>query len=192
MSDSVWPHTREATRLPRCWDSSGKNNGVGCHFLLQCMKMKSESEVIQSCPTPRDPMDCTYQAPPVLGFSRQESWSGSPVPSPHDVCGSPLILEGTPILTGPKQETVSMTWAFLHSSPSHLWSMSQESHSIPPHIVHCSFYDPGWVTPFPLYSGDFSIGLSCRIRLWVRFCSKVCASQLAFLKLLFFPLLKYK
>ena len=58
--------------------------------------------------------------------------------------------------------------------------MSQESHSIPPHIVHCSLYDPGWVTPFPFYSGDFSIGLSCRIRLWVRFYSKICASQFFF------------
>ena len=57
MSDSVRPH-RQPTRLPRPWDSPGKNTGVGCHFLLQCMKVKSESEVAQSCPTPRDPMDC--------------------------------------------------------------------------------------------------------------------------------------
>ena len=49
---------------------------MGCHFLLQCMKVKSESEVAQSCPTPSDPMDCTYQAPPSMGFSRQEYWSG--------------------------------------------------------------------------------------------------------------------
>ena len=45
-------------RLPRPWDSPGKNTGVGCHFLLQCRKVKSESEVTQSCPTPSDPMDC--------------------------------------------------------------------------------------------------------------------------------------
>ena len=48
-----------ATRLPSPWDSPGKNTGVGCHFLLQCMKAKSESEVAQSCPTPRDPTDCS-------------------------------------------------------------------------------------------------------------------------------------
>ena len=48
-----------ATRLPRPWDSPGKNTGVGCHFLLQCMKVKSESEVTQSCLTPSDPMDCS-------------------------------------------------------------------------------------------------------------------------------------
>ena len=53
------PHRRQPTRLPRPWDSLGKNTGVGCHFLLQCMKVKSESEVAQSCPTLHDPMDCS-------------------------------------------------------------------------------------------------------------------------------------
>ena len=47
MSDSVRPHRRQPTRLPRPWDSPGKNTGVGCHFLLQCMKVKSESEVLE-------------------------------------------------------------------------------------------------------------------------------------------------
>ena len=58
-SDSVWPHRPQPTRRPRPWDSPGKNTGLGCHFLLQCMKVKSESEVAQSCPTPSDPMDCS-------------------------------------------------------------------------------------------------------------------------------------
>ena len=57
MADSVRPHRWQPTRLPHPWDSPGKNTGVGCHFLLQCMKVKSESEVAQSCPTLRDPMD---------------------------------------------------------------------------------------------------------------------------------------
>ena len=56
MSDSVRPHRRQPTRLPHPWDSPG-NTGVGCHFLLQCMKVKSESEVAQSCLTPSHPMD---------------------------------------------------------------------------------------------------------------------------------------
>ena len=63
---------RQPTRLRHLWDSPGKNTGVGCHFLLQCMKVKSESEVAQLCLTLRDPMDCSYQAPPSMGFSRQE------------------------------------------------------------------------------------------------------------------------
>ena len=59
MSDSVSPHRRQPTRLPHPWDSPGKNTGVGCHFLLQCMKVKSESEVTQSCPTLSNLMDCS-------------------------------------------------------------------------------------------------------------------------------------
>ena len=57
MSDSVWSHREQPTRLPHPWDSPGKNAGVGCHFLLQCRKVKSESEVAQSCPTLCNPMD---------------------------------------------------------------------------------------------------------------------------------------
>ena len=56
---TLWPHRREPTRLPRPWDSPGKNTGVGCHFLLQYMKVKSESEVAQLCPTLSNPMDCS-------------------------------------------------------------------------------------------------------------------------------------
>ena len=59
MSNSVQPHRKQPTRLHHPWDSPGKNTGVGCHFLLQCMKMKSESEVTQLCLTPSDPMDCS-------------------------------------------------------------------------------------------------------------------------------------
>ena len=59
VSDSVRPHRWQPTSLPRPWDSPGKNTGVGYHFLLQCMKMKSESEVAQSCPTLSDHMDCS-------------------------------------------------------------------------------------------------------------------------------------
>ena len=129
--DSVQPHRRQPTRFPRPWDSPGKNTGVGCHFLLQCMKVKSESEVAQSCPTLCDPIDSSlpgssvpgilqartlewgaisfssawkwkvkvksfsrarllatpwtaaYQAPPSMGFSRQEYCSGVPLPSPE-------------------------------------------------------------------------------------------------------------
>ena len=66
MSDSVRPHRQQPTRLPCPWDSPGKN--VGCHFLLQCMKVKSESEVAQSCQTLRDPMDCSLPGSSVHGI----------------------------------------------------------------------------------------------------------------------------
>ena len=68
MSDSVQPHRRKPTRLLCLWDSSDKNTGVGCHFLLQCMKVKSKSEVTQSCSTLSDPMDCSLLGSSVHGI----------------------------------------------------------------------------------------------------------------------------
>ena len=68
MSDSVQPHRRQPTRLHHPWDSPGKNTGVGCHFLLQCMKVKSQSEVAQSCPTLCDPRDCSLPGSSVHGI----------------------------------------------------------------------------------------------------------------------------
>ena len=81
MSDSVRPHRRQPTRLRGPRDSLGKNTGVGCHFFLQCMKVKSQSEVAQSFPTLSDPMDCSLPGSSVHGFSRQEYWIGVPLPS---------------------------------------------------------------------------------------------------------------
>ena len=68
MSDSVRPHRRQPTRLPRPWDSPGKNTGVGCHFLLQCMKVKSESKAAQSCLTLSDPRDCSLPGSSIHGI----------------------------------------------------------------------------------------------------------------------------
>ena len=68
MSDSVRPHNRQPTRLLHPWDSPGKNTGVGCHFLLQCMKVKSESEVTQSYPSLSDLMDCSLPGSSVHGI----------------------------------------------------------------------------------------------------------------------------
>ena len=64
------------------WNSPGKNTGVGCHFLLQGMKVKSESEVAQLCPTLSDPMDCSPPGSSVHGIFQKEYWSGVPLPSP--------------------------------------------------------------------------------------------------------------
>ena len=68
VSDSVRPQRRQPTRLHRPWDSPGKNTGMGCHFLLQCMKVKSESEVAQMCLTLLDPMDCSLPDSSVHGI----------------------------------------------------------------------------------------------------------------------------
>ena len=73
MSDSVQPHRRQRTRLPHPWDSPGKNTGVGCHFLLQYMKVKVKS--LSRIRLFTTPWSAAYQAPPSMGFSRQEYWS---------------------------------------------------------------------------------------------------------------------
>ena len=68
LCDPMRPHRRQPTRLSGPWDSPGKNTGVGCHFLLQCMNVKSESEVAQSCLTLRDLMDCSPSGSSVHGI----------------------------------------------------------------------------------------------------------------------------
>ena len=68
MSNSVRPHRWQPTRLHHPWDSPGKNTGVGCHCLLQCMKVKSESEVAQSCPILSEPMDCSPPGSSIHGI----------------------------------------------------------------------------------------------------------------------------
>ena len=80
VSNFVRPHRQQPTTLRRPWDSPGKNTAVGCHFLLQCMKVKSESEVVQSCPTLYDPMDCSL---PDSSIPDIEYLSGLPLPSPE-------------------------------------------------------------------------------------------------------------
>ena len=90
VSDSVWPNRRQPIRLLCPWDSPGKNTGVGCHFLLQCMKVKSESEVAQSCPTLSDPMDCSLP-----GFSVHEIFqarSGMSLPSPSFLLSFVILI----------------------------------------------------------------------------------------------------
>ena len=68
VSSSLWSHGLQPTRLPHPWDSPGKNTGVSCHFLLQYMKVKSESEIVQSCPTLRVPMDFSLLGSSIHGI----------------------------------------------------------------------------------------------------------------------------
>ena len=110
MSDSVQPHRQQPTRLPCPWDSPGKNNGVGCHFLLQCMKVKNESEVSQLCLTLRNTMDCSPPGSSAHGIfqARVLEWvaiafSGSSVTIPI-LCRCQLGLVGGEL---PKLPTTS-------------------------------------------------------------------------------------
>ena len=108
------PHRRPPTRLPRPWDSPGKNTGAGCHFLLQCMKVKSESEVAQSCLTLSNPMGCSPPGPSIHGIfqARVLEWGSIAFSflssSAHKASASPRHLPEMQILrshttsTGPK------------------------------------------------------------------------------------------
>ena len=136
MSDSVRPQRRQPTRLPHPWDSPGKNTGVGCHFLLQCMKVKSESEVTQSCLTLSNHMDCSPPAPPSMGFSRQEYWLGCLCLLHIYICLSSNHLHlklHSFISTESKWfEIRNNTWHFLLAAPERahwqvVWSFDSES-----------------------------------------------------------------
>ena len=91
MSNSVWPHKQQPARLLHPWDSPGKNTGVGCHFLLQCMHVFSCFSGVQLCATL---WTAAHQASLSTGFSGQEYWSGLPFPSPKVYivsCFNPLM-----------------------------------------------------------------------------------------------------
>ena len=101
------PHRWQPTRLPRPWDSPGKNTGVGCHFLLQCMKVKSESEVTQSCPTLSNPMDCSLPDSSVHGIvqARVLEWGAIAFSDDTDQCMAFILLvSNLCLLTQPKIE----------------------------------------------------------------------------------------
>ena len=97
MSDSAQPYRRQPTRLPHPWDSPGKNTGVGCHFLIQCMKVKIQSEVTQSCLTLRDSMDCSPPGSSVHGILQARILEWVAMPSsrgsfqPRDRTRSPVL-----------------------------------------------------------------------------------------------------
>ena len=120
MSDSVRPHRQKPTRLPRPWNSPGKNTGVGCHFLPQCMKVKSEKEVAQSCLTLGDPMDYSLPGSSIHGIfqARVLEWGAIA----FSVCSHTYIqtnlkilramLDSPPFATAPPQQTQVMNKLF--------------------------------------------------------------------------------
>ena len=118
----MWPQRQQPTRLPRPWDSPGKSTRVGCHFLLQCMKVKSESEVAQSCPTLSNPMDCSPPGSSAHGVFQARALEWAPVPSPS------LMLT-----TAKSPWQTMLPWAnHLTSEPpfSHLWNGTKTSTSL--------------------------------------------------------------
>ena len=123
VSDSVRPHRWQPTTLPCPWDSPGKNTGVGCHFLLQCMKVKVKSlSYIRLLATP---WTAAYQASPPMGFSRQEHWNGLPLPSPELLNNHPIFIRV--ILSVPFDSAAA------HLVTNHIYSCRYK-------IIHYSFH----------------------------------------------------
>ena len=120
VSNSVWPHRRQPTRLPRPWDSPGKNTGVGCHFLLQCMKVKSESEVAQSCPTLSDPMDCSLTGSSVHGIFQARVLEWVPLPSQEYINSSQQWDEKDVGINWDGKAVVVVGWGILYIIISHV------------------------------------------------------------------------
>ena len=114
MSDSVQPHGLQPTRLFRPWHSPGKNTGVGCYFLLQCMKVESESEVTQSCLTLSDPMDCSLPGSCVHGIFRATVLEGGAIAFSLCIAGISVnitVLYWTTIIK-PTMESHIVHWIF--------------------------------------------------------------------------------
>ena len=142
MSDSVRPHRWKPTRLPCPWDSPGKNTGVGCHFLLQCRKVRNESEVSQSCLTLSEPMDCSPPGSSVHGIfqARVLEWGAiafsitqvrlhhfsSSKPSSDYLSHSENYQKSFliwPLVTFPTSSSVFTVLLFTHSPPVNLTSL---------------------------------------------------------------------
>ena len=132
MSNSAQPHRRQPIRLPCPWDSPGKNTGMGCHFLLQCKKVKSESEDAQSCPTLSNLMDCSLPGSSVHGIfqPRVLEWGAIAFSAMSIVTGNShrllvyeLSCKKRTTLCSPKSYRClcqsHMSSAFKPSSPSH-------------------------------------------------------------------------
>ena len=114
----VWPCVTPYTaahQAPRPWDSQGKNSGVGCHFLLQCVKVKSLSHVWLFATQ----WTAAHQAPPSMGFSRQEYWSGVPLLSP--------LTDLVHLKTKWKWKSLSHVWFFATPWTIHSWNSPGQS-----------------------------------------------------------------
>ena len=120
MSDSVRPHGLQSTRLLRPWDSPCKNTGVGCHFLLQCMKVESESEVAQSCPTLSNLTDCSPPGSSIHGILQATVLEWDAIAFSNHTCISGVkVISSLRLLLKKKKSPIISAWHFVQG-PSFL------------------------------------------------------------------------
>ena len=117
----MWPHRRQPTRHPRPWDSPGKNTGVVCHFLLQCVKVKSESEVTQSCPTLSDPMDCSLPGSSVHGIFQARVLEWGAVAFSKSMTTLWILSTFAPICKFTSALLIAYLWVLREFSFSQMW-----------------------------------------------------------------------
>ena len=129
------PQRQQSTRLPHPWGSPGKNTGVSCHFLLQCMKVKSESEVTQSCPTLSDPMDCSLPGSSIHGIfqARVLEWGA--------IAFSVLCLRPGSFFKSYKFSSISLSPGLISTISPDIISRLEESGAVHPLTkrVDCSW-----------------------------------------------------
>ena len=131
MSDSVQPHRQQPTRMPHPWDSPGRNTRVGCHFLLQCMKVKSESEVSQSCPILSDPMDCSLPGSSIYGIFQARVLEWGATAFSMNTLDSAIMEQMTQLYLNKLLRTSS-------AQTLHLWLLLHMSQNIG-HFVHLPY-----------------------------------------------------
>ena len=117
VSDSERSHRGQLTRIPHPWDSPGKNTGVGCHFLLQCMKVKSESEVAQLCPTLSDPMDCSLPGSSIYGIfqARVLEWGANDFSELHVI--SSIYAISSNVINNSVKRCTLLSSVYIDDSP---------------------------------------------------------------------------
>ena len=149
MSDSVQPQRWQPTKLPRPWDSPGKNTGVGCHFLLQCMKVKSESEVAQLCPTLSNPMDRSLPGSSAHGIFQARVLEWGAIAFSRELIRS--IAFSRELIRSPKMSQLKITQVN-HLLVLHIRAPTQTTGSAPEvGRMHSSPASPrGRPTPSPL------------------------------------------
>ena len=126
VSDSVWPHRQQPTRLSRPWDSPGKNTGVGCHFLSIAWKWKMKVKSLSHVWLSATPWTAAHQAPPSMGFARQEYWLLLQL-SPR-ACSNPHSLSSWCYLTILSSATLFLP--FSASQPQSLFQRIGSSHQV--------------------------------------------------------------
>ena len=157
MSDSVRPHRREPTRLPHPWDSPGKNTGVGYHFLLQCMKVKSESEVAQLCPTLSNPMDCRLPGSFIHGIFQARALEWGAIAFSTGACYNLIMStkDGTHASMLSCVRLFVTPWTVAYQAPQSTEFSRQEYWSGLPFPSPGDLTDPGIEPDLPYYRQTF-------------------------------------